>query len=330
MSALADVVAVGANGGNPFNFNGTENGSTLQKIWVWLGDWQVKAIKVCLTDGQSKQFGVPAGDVKEFIFEDGEHFTSLSLWANSRGTRLGAIKFKTTHSREFYVKQRSEGLNQEVPVDVASGICMGITGRSGSDIDCFGFIFINTIKSTKLTDVEYPTLKEVIPKVNVREIKSMTYHNDTSLTQEYKVETSQKITQKSFWSVTGKLELTYTLEVNSGIPLITKKKSNYDFKLGVDGTYASEISEERMELYSFLVKVLPGKTVDVDITLGQAPVDLPFKGKVKITCHNGGVLEFKTSGTYKGVTYTAGDVTVTESAKNLGGASKSAMFILKM
>ncbi|MCJ8739647.1 hypothetical protein PDJAM_G00049630 [Pangasius djambal] len=314
MSYLADVVVVGGNGGQPFNFDGTENGTMLKKIWVWVGDWQVKAMKVWLTDGQSRQFGEPNGNHTEFIFEDGEHFISLSLSASGNGTRLGAIKFKTNHSREFFARLTGWVLQPEVPVDVASGICMGIKGRSGLDIDCLGFMFINTIKSTELTNVEYPTLHDVIPKVAVAEIKSMTYQNNTTETQEYRIETSKKITQTSSWSVTGRLEFMFSLEVKAGIPLIAESTTRYELKIGVEGTYASETTEEKMELFSFPVKVPPGKTVSVDITTGQATIDLPFNGIVTITCYNGSVLQFKTSGKYKGVTYTDGKVVVNESA----------------
>ncbi|KAG7335306.1 hypothetical protein KOW79_001902 [Hemibagrus wyckioides] len=236
------------------------------------------------------------------------------------GSRLGAIKFKTSHSREFYARLRCWRLKPEVSVDVASGICMGIKGRSGWDIDRFGFIFINTVKSAELTNVMYPNIHDVIPKVAVGEIKSMSYQNNTSETQQYTIETSKKITQTSSWSVTGKLELTYSLKVNAGIPLLVEGSSRYELNIGVEATYASETSEEKMELFSFPVKVPPGKTVDVHIALGQATVDLPFTGIVKITCYNGSVLELKTSGTYKGVAFSDGKVVVNESNKKLCAA----------
>ncbi|MCI4390320.1 hypothetical protein PGIGA_G00121300 [Pangasianodon gigas] len=196
MSYLADILIIGGQGGNPFNFNGTGNGATLRKIWVWAGGWQIKAIKVWLTDGQSREVGQPGGKFSEFTFEDGEHFTSLSLWGNGAGTRLGAIKFKTNRSREFFAHMTDWGLKTEYPVDVASGICMGIAGHAADDVDCLGFIFINTVKSTVLTNVQYPTLHDVIPNVAVEEIKSMTYHNNSTETQEYRIETSKKNHQK--------------------------------------------------------------------------------------------------------------------------------------
>ncbi|XP_047656465.1 aerolysin-like protein [Tachysurus fulvidraco] len=315
MSHLANGIEVGGQGGSPFDFNGIKTGSTLKTIQVWEGDYKIKAMKVWLTDDRSEQFGDPAGILKEFAFEDGEHFTSLSLWPNQDGTRLGAIKFKTSHSREFYARLTTRRLKPEVPVDVASGICMGIKGRSGADIDCLGFMFMKTIKSAHLTNVVYPTIHDVIPKVAVGEIKSMSYQNNSSVTQEYKIETNKKIIQKSSWSVKGNLGITFSLEVDAGIPCLAEGKSRYELTVGLEGTYASENSTEKLELFSFPVKVPAGNTVDVRVTLGQATVDLPFTGIMKITCHNGSVLECKTSGTYKGVAYSDGKVVVNESKK---------------
>ncbi|XP_053530110.1 aerolysin-like protein [Ictalurus punctatus] len=312
MSYLSPILVIGGGGGKSFNFNGVGNGATLKKIWVWAGGWQIKAIKVWLTDGQIGQFGEPAGRFSEFSFEDGEHFTSLSLWGNGAGTRLGAIKFRTNRSREFFAQMTDWGLKTEYPIDVGSGICVGITGHSGADMDSLGFEFINTVKSTKLTNVQYPTLHDVIPNVAVEEIKSTTYENKSTQTQEYKLETSKTIIRKSSWSVTNKLEFTFSMEVKAGIPEVVEVSAGFGFTVGTESSYGLENSEERTELFSFPVKVPPGKTVHVDITIGRATVDLPYTGTVQITCYNGSVLEFPTSGIYKGLNYTDAKVVVKE------------------
>ncbi|KAK3536553.1 hypothetical protein QTP86_013752 [Hemibagrus guttatus] len=266
MSYLAPVI-IGGQRGSAFDFNGIENGATLKKIGVWAGDWQIKAIKVWLTDGQSKQFGNSDGKYSEFEFEDGEHFTSLSLWRNGAGTRLGGIKFKTNRSL--------------------------------------------------LTNVQYPTLDSVIPNVAVEEIKSMTYQNKSSQIQEYKLETSKTITKKSSWSVTNKMETSFKIEVKAGVPKVVEITGGFGLTKGTESSYGLENTEERTELFSFPVKVPPGKTMDVDITIGRATVDLPYTGTVQITCYNDSVLEFKTSGTYKGLSYTDAKIIVKESAKSL-------------
>lgn len=93
---------VGGEGGAPFSLTGEDNGGSLEKIEVWVGGVQVKAVKVWLSDGKSETFGKPAGPYQEYAFKLGECFTSLSLWDNGEGSRLGAIKFKTNQGGIFF------------------------------------------------------------------------------------------------------------------------------------------------------------------------------------------------------------------------------------
>ncbi|KAL6464914.1 hypothetical protein MHYP_G00272310 [Metynnis hypsauchen] len=312
MSNLAPLLLIGGRGGNGFDFNGMNNGATLEKIWVWVGGWQIKAIKAWLTDGRSMQVGEPSGNRSEFIFQSGEQITSLSLWGNGAGTRAGAIKFKTNRSREFFAHMTDWGLKTEYPVEVGSGICVGIFGSAGADIDCLGFKFINSIKSTVMKNVNYPTLHQKIPSVSVEEIKSMTYENSSTVMQEYKIETSKTLSKKSSWSVTNKMEFTFSMEVKAGIPEIAEVTTGFSFTVGTESTYGLENSEEKTELLSFPVHVPPGKKMKVDITIGRATFDLPYTGTVEITCLDGSVLEFQTSGVYKGLTYTDAKTVVKE------------------
>ncbi|RVE75191.1 hypothetical protein OJAV_G00014570 [Oryzias javanicus] len=312
MSYLAPMMLIGGQGGSPFDFTGEDNGAVLRKIWVWTGEWQVKAVKVWLTDGRVQQFGNEAGQFSEFEFQDGEQISSLTLWGNGAGTRLGAIKFITTLSREFFAKMTDWELKTPYHIDVGSGICLGVFGRAGSDIDSMGFKFINTIKSTVLTDVYYPTLHQVIPQIATEEIKSVTYENDTNVTQSYTVETTKTITEKSSWSVKNKMETTFSMSVQAGIPMVAEVSTGFSFTMGAESSYALENTVERSETLSFPVQVPPNKSVKVDITIGRATVDLPYTGTVEITCYNDSVLKFNTSGEYKGVTYTDAKTVVTE------------------
>ncbi|KAK2829078.1 hypothetical protein Q7C36_017068 [Tachysurus vachellii] len=139
---MTSIREVGGTGGNPFNFNGIETGTLLKRIQVWEGDSQIKAVMVWLTDDRSGQFGVMAGSQREFTFEKDEIFASLSLWPSQDGTHLGAIKFKTSIGNQFYASMKSGTLQPEVKVDVATGKCIGIQGRSGAAINSFGFIMV--------------------------------------------------------------------------------------------------------------------------------------------------------------------------------------------
>ncbi|KAG1937928.1 natterin-like protein [Pimephales promelas] len=122
MSDTMNLELIGGNGGDAFSFTGHNNGASLEKIGVWVGGWQVKAVKVWLSDGRVETFGQASGPYQEYKFTPGECFTSLSLWGNGAGSRLGAIKFRTSLGKEFFVQMTSWGLKTEYPIDVGSGM----------------------------------------------------------------------------------------------------------------------------------------------------------------------------------------------------------------
>ncbi|XP_039505377.1 aerolysin-like protein [Pimephales promelas] len=304
MSDTMNLELIGGNGGDAFSFTGHNNGASLEKIGVWVGGWQVKAVKVWLSDGRVETFGQASGPYQEYKFTPGECFTSLSLWGNGAGSRLGAIKFRTSLGKEFFVQMTSWGLKTEYPIDVGSGYCLGVVGRDGHDIDCMGFLFLKAVESTVLTDVHYPTLHQLIPKVAVEEIKSLSFRNDSSTTQKQKVESSKKITKTSSWSVSASLSSTFSMEVKAGVPGLAEVTAGFSVTLGIESTYGQQHSDERTETLSTEVDVPPGKKLDVSVTIGRASFDLPYTGTVKMTCKNGSVFAYRTKGTYKGVTYT--------------------------
>ncbi|KAG1959201.1 natterin-like protein [Pimephales promelas] len=312
MSYPTTLHQIGGNGGHAFSLTGKKNGASLEKIGVWVGEWQVKAVKVWLSDGRSETFGKPAGDHQEFKFQPGECFTSLALWGNGEGRRLGAIKFKTSKGREFFAKMKWD-LKTKYPIDVGSGYCLGVEGKCGADIDNMGFMFLNAVQSTDLTNVKYPTINQLIPQVAVEEIKSISYRNDSSIPQKQRVETSKKITKQSSWSVSESLTTTFSMEVKAGIPGILEVSAGFSVTVGSESTYGQTQTDERTETLSTDVEVPPRKKVKVVMTIGRATFDLPYTGTVKITCKNGSVLQYETKGTYKGVTYSDIKVTTKES-----------------
>ena len=157
---------IGGGGGRSFDFTGRNNGATLKKIGVAVGGWQIKAVRAELTDGRVETFG-NSNTFSEFTFELGERITKLSLWGNGAGTRLGGIRFWTSTGREFFAHMNDWPLKTEYSIDVGSGVCLGLVGNTGSDIDSMGFLFINAIKSSVLTDMTYPSLAMYTPQVSI-------------------------------------------------------------------------------------------------------------------------------------------------------------------
>ncbi|XP_067280368.1 aerolysin-like protein [Pseudorasbora parva] len=302
MSTLLHLI--GGNGGDWFSFTGRSNGASLQRIWVWVGPSQVKAVRVWLSDGQNKTYGRPEGEYKEYMFQPGERITSLSMWGNGNGTRLGGIKFKTNKCKEFFVKMTCWGLKTEYPINVGSGFCLGVEGRSGWDIDCMGFLFLNDIQSVVLTDVLYPTIDKVTPQVTLEEIKSLAYENKSSIRQQQSIETSKKTTKTISWSMSSNITETFTVEVKAGIPDIVEASTKYSATVGKENTYSRVHSSEKTETLSTNIEIPPQKKVKVKMTIGRCSFDLPYTGTVRMICNNGSVFSFQTKGQYKGLSYT--------------------------
>ncbi|CAL8376052.1 unnamed protein product [Arctogadus glacialis] len=303
---------IGGQGGGPFTFTGLDNGATLKKIGVAVGGWQIKAVRAELTDGRVQTFG-NAVTFAEFTFEPGERITKLSLWGNGAGTRLGGIRFWTSSGRTFFQYMSDWGLKTEYSIDVGSGVCLGLEGNAGSDIDKMGFLFINAIKSSVLTDMTYPTLAMVTPQVNKEYIKSVTYQNGTTADEEHKCAYSRSVTKSTTWSNTVKIESTVSLTVTAGIPEVAEVSDGFSLTVGAEQTSSMTSSETITESDEVNVTVPAGKTVSVDVTVGRADINLPYSATLKIRCLNGSELQFNCTGNYNGVAYTAVDVKTTES-----------------
>ncbi|KAH7429953.1 hypothetical protein KP509_09G074900 [Ceratopteris richardii] len=88
------------------------------------------------------------------------------------GTRSGGIRFFTTRDRQFFHHMTSWPLKQKYAIEVASGLCVGLRGRAGADIDALGLTFLLPISHARLTNVRYPTLQleaASIHPVNIHE-----------------------------------------------------------------------------------------------------------------------------------------------------------------
>ncbi|MGH0182146.1 UNVERIFIED_CONTAM: hypothetical protein FKN15_007781 [Acipenser sinensis] len=111
---------------------------------------QIRCIQVELSSGLKATFGgstMPFKKVFEFHFDfcPGERFSALAIydtWAPPYGTMLGGIRFTTTQGRHFHAKSNNMASCEEYSVDVGSGVCLGVEGRHGWEVDCLGFVFI--------------------------------------------------------------------------------------------------------------------------------------------------------------------------------------------
>ena len=143
----------------------------------------------------------------------------------------------------------------------------------------------------------------------------MSYHNGSTVAQEHKCAYSRSVTKSTTWSNTVKIEATISMSVTAGIPDVVEVSSGYSVTAGAERTSSMTNQETITESDEINVTVPAGKTISVDVSVGRAVIDLPYSGTVKIRCMNGGELNFKSTGNYNGVAFTAVNVNATESDK---------------
>lgn len=98
-----------------------------------------------LDDGRVIERGTVKGQRREeFVFDKDDKIIAATLWPNIQYDRAGGLEFVVENNggkrKLFSVKCLL--LGQPVSVDVKSGRCYGITGRSGWHLDALGFCFI--------------------------------------------------------------------------------------------------------------------------------------------------------------------------------------------
>uniref|UniRef100_A0A3P9JD09 Jacalin-type lectin domain-containing protein n=1 Tax=Oryzias latipes TaxID=8090 RepID=A0A3P9JD09_ORYLA len=223
-----------------------------------------------------QEFGKPEGGFSQMEYQDGEQIKSLSLWGNGAGTRLGAIRIRTTLSQEFFPKMTKWNLKKEYPIDVGSGICLGVLGKGGDDID-----------------ILQDTAEDGRPGASVLRVMFV-------------------FVRKSYVSVNKMDELALLMCRNMDFSSRTVRFIWMDSSFSAQTDIVNSPEERQEAEVSGFTSITPDSLGFVFINIGRATVDLPYMAKVKITCYNGKTLKFNTSWIYKCVTYTNAKTIVTE------------------
>ncbi|MGW5051379.1 jacalin-like lectin [Actinokineospora sp. NPDC004072] len=306
---------IGGQGGDWFDygFYPPLDGRIVQKIGVWAGEWQIKAMQVWRsgsTGSDSRLFGNPSGPYREFEFEPGERIVRMSLWGNGEGTRLGWIYFKTNRGREFDFGMTSWGRKQEYPVDVGSGICVGVYGRAGSDIDAGCFVFLLPVSSAVLSDVQYPNLAFDTLGIAPKTLDSFSDYNSTSQPRNWHFDGERQVETSQSWSVSVGVEIYQEISVSAGIPEVAKVDGKFGWKVSATATHESKNTETKKLSWGESGTLLPGQSIYLQALtrVGRLPA-LDYTGQMEIRLQNGERFSYPVRGSYAGVDCTAVEVT---------------------
>lgn len=293
---------IGGQGGADFDCAHGTDGVLIKKLEVWSGPWQLRGIRVTLTDGTQQTFGQPEDRAQgSFEFQPGERITSLSLWGNGEGTRCGAFRIITNKGRSFFPKMYKWDLKTEYPAEVGSGIPCGLFGRAGADIDSLAFYLLRPITDSTLKDVTYPTLSSDLVATTPSEIDKVEYDNRKSpVQQSVTLHGSETFSLTTEWSSATALQLGVEWTVKAGIPLVADVQGTTKVSIGETFTYKSSSSSSTTRSIDEPCLVPAGYWMRFTATTYEDTLDLPYNGTFSVTVDSGYVFSYKVSGVYKG------------------------------
>ncbi|KXJ84928.1 hypothetical protein Micbo1qcDRAFT_225563 [Microdochium bolleyi] len=226
----------------------------MTKIKVWRKHYDVVGIKVFFSDGREALFGSQHDEMREYEFDrkKAEHITKLWLWPNPWGNLLGRIKFETSAKGTFDVGQSSDKQDSR-DINVASGIPIGVVGRSTRRIDEFAFVFLPKMRriyydNIKLSDFD----REANLELQTLDEAYFTYHGKYYEPDFHSDKTF--VTQHSFThshsSVAGG-QVSYEVQ----LPLVATVGSTVKWETSRTQTVAESMSESKTIGFSLANKV---------------------------------------------------------------------------
>eukprot|EP00246_Nothoceros_aenigmaticus_P012308 TRINITY_DN3770_c0_g1_i1.p1 TRINITY_DN3770_c0_g1~~TRINITY_DN3770_c0_g1_i1.p1 ORF type:complete len:358 (+),score=7.69 TRINITY_DN3770_c0_g1_i1:150-1223(+) len=313
-------------GGSAFQHWAGSDGRVVERILVYSGPSQIKAITFWFTNTASITVGVPSPNTgsRQYDFQPGERITRLSLWGNGAGTRAGWIRFETTltpqNGRIFDFGMSSWGKKEEFPVDVGSGIFIGLMGRANVDVDSIGFIFVKPLASARVVDVRYPTL-DMDVQAGIRPVTLEGFRNTNNNTNgqplNWTFEGSRTVTESSSWSNTTSFAYHVGWSVEGSVPFLASAGASGGWELSVSVTHEHTSSTERSLAWSNAGTLDPGQTVSLEAVTRVGNLNIDYEAAFEVVLRDGSRFRYPFKDTYFGTAY-AGVEVVTSGTRRAG------------
>ncbi|KAH3868817.1 hypothetical protein DPMN_031971 [Dreissena polymorpha] len=315
---FTDNNASGGEGGSSFTFIKIDKGAVLKKIKAWKDDWRITGVEVWMTDDSSRLVGTRSGSLAEFSFQSGENITKLNIQASgpyssvAKRRRLGAIWFQTNKNRDWGIFSRNLPEDGRFWPEVGSGICCGIFGNSGDDVDRLGFAMLREVKRSILTNVTYPNLAREIVATTPDTVAHQVFSNNTAIEQTFELSGSKSVTITREWGLSTTLSYSHTVEVKAGIPEVASAGSSSTWSVSGTASFSQSSTTSETKSWTWPLVCPPGRRILGEATMYADNIDTEYEADMELHLVNGKVYRYKEKGSYNGLNARTGNVTVTD------------------
>ncbi|KAH3868804.1 hypothetical protein DPMN_031957 [Dreissena polymorpha] len=315
---FTDNNASGGEGGGSFTFITIEKGAVLKKIKAWKEDWRIRGVEVWMTDDSSRLVGSRNGSSAEFSFQRGELITRLNIQASgpyssvAKRRRLGAIRFQTNKNRDWGIYSSYLDDDAQFWPEVGSGICCGIFGAAGDDVDRLGFAMLREVNRSILTNVTYPNLAREIVATTPDTVAHQKFSNNTAIEQKFELSGSKSVSITREWSLSITLSFAHTVEVKAGIPEVFSVGTSFTWSVSGTSSYSQSSTTSETKSWTWPLVCPPHRRILGEATMYADNIDTEYEADMELHLVNGKVYRYKEKGIYNGLNARTGNVTVTD------------------
>ena len=311
---FTDNNASGGSGGSTGTFV-KMGGEILTKIKAWKESWRIRGVEVFMSDGSSHLIGSCSGSLQEFTFQSGERITTLNVQASGELSsggyhRLAAIYFQTNKDHSYGIYSDDLKEDGRYWPDVGCGICCGIFGAGGDDVDRLGFAMLRNVRDCIMTNVKYPNLSLEIVATTPEFVGDEKFSNGAGVEQSKTLEGKKSVTTTRSWRVSTSMSMTMEMKVTAGIPGVLSGETGFGWSVGYESVYDLTHSETLDKNWTWPLKCPPGRMIHGTATLYADNIDTEFEADVELLLENYKVFSYKENGVYKGLNARRGMVSV--------------------
>ncbi|KAI0556714.1 natterin-like protein [Gracilaria domingensis] len=309
-------LASGGKGGNSFSEIKEENGAVLRKIEAWKQDWRIRGVRVTFSDGSVFTAGKASGSYGgSFTISSDEYITRLNIQPSGSTSsggyyRLGAIWIKTSKGRDWGIFSSYLAGGTQHWVEVGSGLCCGIFGKHGADVDCLGFAMLRPVIDADIVEVTYPNLDLQTVASDPTYVTRDSLDNRGGTSPIYRtLEISEIVTKTNEWTTSFNTEFGVEVSVTAGIPFVGDVTGTTHWTVGYSSSRSMSETKTSSVKQSWNISANPSEMVVAEGRVYSDQITNPFKGTMRLTLNNGERYEYDLTGEYEGANYLRSDFT---------------------
>jgi hypothetical protein len=248
-----------------------------------------------LTDGRHR--------MSSYTFKAGETLTGnlfLGLWWNEEIWAPALLAFTTTSGS--WTVGNTDSQNIVIPADGRQ--ITGMFGRSEGPsgiLTQLGLLFTKKIKSSVLTNIQYPTLASLETGLTPSLIQNRFFCNDGLIPDSESLSYSSVTGSSSCWNIEGSMSFGVSVSVTAGVPEIATTTQGFQWSVSVTGGYESCKDSSTSITSNLNLNIPANSNCSVHITQWNSRIDsLPYTGDLVLTFLDGTTATMPTASSYSG------------------------------